>query len=162
MGRSICLGLTLLLFLTLSRPGIALAPLAITTEYAVVGGNSFIGYSAPSVSEYWRFPQPQVLASLVADSDVFRGLKYESLIRCLADKESTTGLNRSGDNGESTGLLHYWRWWESDSLWGSKCVAEYGYTDIDNDRQQVECADRLLRKNFDKYIKRWTSSKKCL
>ena len=80
---------------------------------------------------------------------------------CLVKEESTFGLNRDGDNFQSRGPLQYYKWWESGSLWGDKCVADYGYNDIENDRQQVECADRLLTEDF-KYIKRWTSSKKCL
>ena len=107
------------------------------------------------------FTASSTLASIVATEDLFGGLMYKSLIKCFAEHESSMCQIRLGDNGQSRGLLHYYRWWEEDSLWGGMCVGKYGFDDIDNDRQQVLCADYLIQEDFN-FAYRWTTIKFCL
>ena len=154
--------LLILLFLFLAMPKIGLCPYQIPPEnYEMVlcQRNSLLPLSMTQLSSETA-TYGSLVSPLGVKDDIFEDLRYRTLIKCLARYESSMGLLRTGDHGQSRGLLHYYRWWESDSLWGEWCVGKYGFDDIDNDRQQVLCADWMLQEDFNLFW-RWTTAKYC-
>lgn len=99
------------------------------------------------------------LGSLKSREDVFEGLHYESLIRCLAWEESNWGANIRGDNGRSWGWMQYHKHKSEGSLWQEECVPR-GFDDPDDPLQATKCADQLLQKDFS-YVCHWSTTEEC-
>lgn len=105
--------------------------------------------------------KPQTFATRASGSskeDIFEGLHFCTLIKCLDFRESSAGLNKIGDNGQSRGRLQMYRWWEASSYWQEWCVRKYGFDNVDDDRQQVLCADYTLQEDFNQLYKRWPNT----
>lgn len=123
--------------------------------YTTLGENSILPYIMPNMPLKQRS-----YASIVNTDYLFEGLKYKTLIKCLAFRESSYNPNAVGDNGQSVGCLQMYRWWEDCSFWQTYCVRKYGFDDVWNCRQQVQCADLTLQDDFSQ-IKRWSTRKLC-
>ena len=102
---------------------------------------------------------PRMLATVVY-GDVFEGLVYEKLIRCMAKHESSYNPCAVGDHGTSFGCLQMHKWWEDDSYWQEWCVEKYGFDDVGSCRQQVLCADYTLQEDFNQLYGRWPQTHK--
>lgn len=122
-----------------------LAPL---TEYpemtGVIQENTFMARGL--------YHTPQVLAVRTQSTDsLFDDLTYPTLIRCLAKHESSFNPRAVGDHGNAKGLLQFW-----DGTWDKYCEG-----DIWNAEDQVQCADEMLKADWNN-IKHWTTRKFCL
>jgi len=116
-------------------------PEAVRQSLIVYQGNTLVAKSCPV------YPQPRILAS-----NVFDGLEYCSLIQCLAFRESSLDPSAVGDNGLAIGLLQFHR----------PTFNQYCEGNINNPRDQVVCADEMLKSNFVRNIKHWSTRYKCL
>lgn len=120
-----------------------------------------VGAIAPR-DEYVPMPEISMgntlrpISSIVVERDTlhasdFEGLKYETLIKCLAWYESSWRTNVFGDSGRAFGVLQFHR-----ATFDAYCEGDY-----DSSIDQMKCADKMLSDDFDN-IFHWTTNGYCL
>ena len=96
-------------------------------------------------------PELSVLGSQIVDESIFEGLRFKTLLKCIAWRESSWNARAIGDQGRAVGLLQFHK-----ETWERYCQG-----DRKDPRAQLECADKMLSENFNN-IWHWTTARKCL
>ena len=86
----------------------------------------------------------------ISTEDLFSGLKFSTIIKCLAKYESGYNINAKGAAGER-GILQYM----------SQTFEMFCEGDWENPLDQVICADKMLTENWNN-INHWTTRHACL
>lgn len=145
--------LLIILFLFLAMPKIGLCPFQTPPEIddlVVVNENSVLA-RYPIQVESQTLGTRYSGASLGVKDDIFEDLKYKTLIKCLARRESSMNPYAIGDHGNAMGLLQFWQ-----ATWDMYCEG-----DIFSAENQVECCDAMLIEDF-RNITHWTTRIYCL
>lgn len=96
-----------------------------------------------------NYQQKRVLGAI--SEDIWNGLKYRTIIKCLAKHESGYRTDVYGDNGLAYGILQFHR-----PTFNRFCTGNYYSA-----RDQITCCDEMLSRDFDRSIKHWTTYPLC-
>ena len=121
------------------------------SQILAVEENSLVGIVPVSALE----KKPLLACSVASNDDLWEGLEYKTLIKCLARYESSYNPLAIGDKGAAIGLLQFHR-----PTWERYCESR-GFNNIQDPRQQVQCCDAMLKENF-KNIGHWSTAGLCL
>jgi len=136
-----CILITTLL---IAFPAYAIAPKAPETpKIAVLNHNTLKPISTIN------YQQNKTLGAI--SEDLFSGLKYRTIIKCLAKLESGYRTDVYGDKGLAYGILQYHK-----PTFNRFCTGNY-YSAQD----QIRCCDAMLTRDFN-LISHWTTAKLCL
>ena len=95
--------------------------------------------------------KPAVMASVASGDDLFEGLTFRTLIKCLAYYESGYQTNVYGDFGKAYGVLQFWQ-----ETFNKYCDGSYY-----DPRAQVVCCDKMLIEDWNNRF-HWSTIGYCL
>jgi len=119
-------------------------------EFIVMQENTFLGQA----NILLEGRTPTTMACMASSDELdewFSGIKYQTLLRCIAFKESSYNQYAVGDSGRAYGILqfHY-------PTFKRYCVGDY-----EDPRAQILCADKMISDNWNN-INHWTTAYICI
>ena len=114
-----------------------------TPKIAVLNNNTLRPITTTTYKE-------NITLGAISTEDLFSGLKYKTIIKCLAKYESGYRTDVYGDKGLAYGILQYHR-----ATFNRFCTGDYYSA-----RDQILCCENMLNTDFS-LISHWTTSKYC-